>query len=116
MSQEVSLPESREELDQIAAVLQAISHPTRLKILCFLGEQERIVNEILEQVGTTQSNISQHIDILRKVGVVQSRRAHNRVYCSLKREEMLPLVAQIRRIFCSEGEGSGSTVLSWEVI
>lgn len=106
MVQEISLPESKEELIQVASVLQAISHPTRMKILCYLSEQERIVNDILEHTGTTQSNISQHIDVLRKAGVVKSRRSHNKVYCSLQTEEMMPLIGQIKKIFCAESEKS----------
>lgn len=102
MTEDVALPNSRAELNQIAQALQAIGHPTRLKILCFLGDQERIVNEILDHVGTTQSNISQHIEVLRKAGVVCSRRSQNKVYCSLQTRDMLPLVTQIRNIFCEE--------------
>ena len=104
--QELSLPDNKEELTQVATVLQAIGHPTRLKILCFLGDQEKIVNDILEHVGTTQSNVSQHIDVLRRSGVIQSRRSHNKVYCSLQNEEMIPLVGQIKKIFCPESEKS----------
>lgn len=102
VTQDVDLPNNLAELNQIALALHAIGHPTRLKILCFLGDQERIVNEILDHVGTTQSNVSQHIEVLRKAGVVFSRRSQNRVYCSLQTREMLPLVNQIRNIFCEE--------------
>lgn len=104
MTAEIDLPDNRAELNQIAQALHAISHPTRLKILCFLGNRERIVNEILDHVGSTQSNVSQHIEVLRKAGVVSSRRSQNRVYCSLQTREMLPLVNQIRNIFCEEAQ------------
>jgi len=112
--QEITLPESKGEINQIASILQAISHPTRLKILCFLGEDEKIVNDILDHVGTTQSNISQHVDVLRKSGVVQSRRSHNKVYCSLQNDEMMPLIGQIKRIFCS-GEQNRESIADWQL-
>ncbi len=100
MEQEATLPSKKEDIQTISSALHAISHPTRLKILCFLGQDEKIVNEILDHVGSTQSNISQHIEVLRKSGILQSRRAHNRVYCSVKEAELLPIIAKIREIFC----------------
>lgn len=109
----VVLPDNQTEIKQIAQVLQAISHPTRLKILCFLGEEEKIVNEVLDHVGTTQSNISQHIEVLRKAGVVGSRRSRNRVYCFLQTRDMLPLVAQIRGTFCQGEQESHGFTRNW---
>jgi len=101
MEKEFELPHDQGEIRQISSALQAISHPTRLKILCFLGDQEKIVNEILEHAGSTQSNISQHLDVLRKAGVIQSRRVHNKVYCSVQTEDMQPLIVKIKELFCS---------------
>jgi predicted transcriptional regulator len=45
-----------------------MSHPLRLKILCVLGDKEVSVQDIVENVGTSQSNISQHLAILRDKG------------------------------------------------
>ena len=107
MAQEVDLPTESSEMNLIAAVLQAIGHPTRLKILCFLGDEEKIVSDVLNHVGSTQSNISQHIQVLRRAGVLQSRREHNKVYCSIQTEEVLPLINQIKNIFCEKQTESG---------
>ena len=104
MIQDLNLPSKMEEIQQIAAAMHAISHPTRLKILCFLGDHEKIVNEILEHAGSTQSNISQHIEVLRKAGIIHSRRAHNRVYCSVKTTDLLPIITKIRELFCDTEE------------
>jgi len=98
--------DNKEELTQTASTLQALSHPMRLKILCLLGDEEMIVNEILDHVGSTQSNVSQHVEVLRKAGIVKSRRVHNKIYCSVKTDEMMPLISQIKKIFCTEEEKS----------
>ncbi len=66
--------------------LKAISHPLRLKILCVLGKGEMSVQEILKSVGTTQSNVSQHLSLLKDKGIVASRKDANRVYYSLYNE------------------------------
>jgi len=57
-----------------ARALKSISHPLRLKILCVVGDQESCVQEIVDAVGTSQSNISQHLAILRDKGVLLTRK------------------------------------------
>ncbi len=107
MEQEIVLPTETEDIQKISTALHAISHPTRLKILCFLGDQEHIVTEILEHTGSTQSNVSQHIEVLRKAGVLESRRVHNRVYCSVKTADLLPIIGKIREVFCDSAKQPG---------
>lgn len=74
----VPIPE--EEIDLACRTLKAIAHPLRLKILCVLGAYERTVQEIVNEVGTTQSNVSQHLAILRDKGMLSSRKDANKVY------------------------------------
>ena len=69
-----------EDIQQSAQAIKAIAHPLRLKILCVLGDREISVQDIVEQVGTSQSNISQHLAILRAKGVLATRKDANRVY------------------------------------
>ncbi|MCF6188927.1 MAG: metalloregulator ArsR/SmtB family transcription factor [Cocleimonas sp.] len=73
-------------MEDASRSLKAISHPLRLKILCVLGEGELSVQDILFTVGTTQSNVSQHLCLLKDKGVVKSRKDANRVYYSIKDE------------------------------
>jgi ArsR family transcriptional regulator len=73
-------------MEDASRSLKAISHPLRLKILCVLGKGELSVQDILKTVGTTQSNVSQHLCLLKDKGVVSSRKDANRVYYSIKDE------------------------------
>ena len=50
-----------------ANALKAMAHPLRWKILCSLGESELSVGEIVERTGTSQSNISQHLEKYRRL-------------------------------------------------
>jgi len=59
-----------EDISRASRSLKAMSHPLRLKILCTLGDQEVSVQDIVEAVGTSQSNISQHLAILRDKGIL----------------------------------------------
>lgn len=61
-------------LRRIAERLKAIAEPTRLKILHALDDRELSVGEILAAVGSSQANVSKHLAVLRREGVVGSRR------------------------------------------
>jgi len=79
-----------------------MAHPLRLKILCALKDGELPVLEIVKRVGSSQSNISQHIDILRTKGIVESRRDGNKILCKVKDVKVLKLVADVQIVFCSD--------------
>ncbi len=65
---------------KIADVLKAIADPTRLKILHCIQYGERCVSDILEAVGGSQANISKHLSVLKRAGLVASRREGLNVY------------------------------------
>ncbi len=82
--------------------LKAISHPLRLKILCMLGENEVSVQDIVENVGTSQSNISQHLALLREKGILTTRKEANRVFYRVDDARMLKLIVVMQGLFCSD--------------
>ena len=59
-----------EDIERASRSLKAMSHPLRLKILCTLKNKEVSVQDIVDNVGTSQSNISQHLAILRDKGIL----------------------------------------------
>ena len=71
-----------------------------MKILCTLGGQEVSVQEIVDFVGTSQSNISQHLAILRDKGILASRKDANRVYYRVTDTRTLQLIGMMREVFC----------------
>ncbi|MDO8292379.1 MAG: metalloregulator ArsR/SmtB family transcription factor [Gallionella sp.] len=95
------LIDREEDIQQAAQAIKAIAHPLRLKILCVLGDQEISVQDIVEQVGTSQSNISQHLAILRDKGVLATRKDANRVYYRIGDLRTLKLVGMMRDVFCT---------------
>jgi ArsR family transcriptional regulator len=92
-----------EDIDRASRSLKAMSHPLRLKILCTLGDKEISVQDIVDQVGTSQSNISQHLAILRDKGILDSRKDANRVYYRVGDARTLRLIDMMREVFCSTG-------------
>jgi len=96
----LDLIDQQEHIETAARALKAISHPLRLKILCVVGAQEVCVQDIVEAVGTSQSNISQHLAILRDKGVLNTRKDANRVYYRIADARTLQLIALMREVFC----------------
>ena len=90
-----------EDVQTASRSLKAISHPLRLKILCVLGENEVSVQDIVEHVGTSQSNISQHLAILREKGILSSRKEANRVFYRVGDARTLKLIDMMQEVFCS---------------
>jgi DNA-binding transcriptional ArsR family regulator len=94
------LIDKQDHIEMAARALKAISHPLRLKILCVVGDDEVCVQDIVDAVGTSQSNISQHLAILRDKGVLQTRKDANRVFYRVVDQRTLQLIGLMREVFC----------------
>jgi ArsR family transcriptional regulator len=90
-----------EDINRASRSLKAMSHPLRLRILCTLGDQEVSVQDIVESVGTSQSNISQHLAILRDKGILASRKDANKVFYRVSDTRTLRLIGMMQEVFCS---------------
>jgi DNA-binding transcriptional ArsR family regulator len=90
----------REQIERMARSMRAIAHPLRLKMLCVLGEHELSVQDVVEAVGTSQSNVSQHLAILREKGILKARKNANRVYYSVSDQRILQLLLTMREVLC----------------
>lgn len=95
-----SLLGSDENIDRASRSLKAMSHPLRLKILCVLGENELSVQQIVDAVGTSQSNISQHLSTLRDRGILDSYKDANRVFYMVGDSRTLKLISMMKEVFC----------------
>jgi ArsR family transcriptional regulator len=97
----IKLIDNEEDLSVTAASIKAMSHPLRLKILCALAKGELSVQDIVAQVGSTQSNISQHLAILRYKNLLVTQKDANHVYYRISDSRTLKLVSMVRNVFCS---------------
>ncbi len=95
------LIEKDEDILQASMAIKAIAHPLRLKILCVLGDKEISVQDIVDNVGTSQSNISQHLAILRDKDVLAIRKDGNRIYYRIGDPRTIKMVAMMREVFCT---------------
>ncbi|HPO46766.1 MAG TPA: metalloregulator ArsR/SmtB family transcription factor, partial [Spirochaetota bacterium] len=74
---------SDDQVNQTSEILKSIAHPIRLKILCFLMDGEKTVGEIEKEFGSSISNISQHLTVLRKIYMVNRRKEANFMFYSI---------------------------------
>ena len=90
------------DIDTASRALKAMAHPLRLKILCILGANKEVsVQELVERVGTSQSNISQHLSILRDKNILISRKDANKVFYRIGEDSILHLIEAMQNAFCS---------------
>jgi len=80
-----------EAMLEVAAYFQALSEPTRLNILNLLREGERNVGELAQLCGFTAANISRHLTLLTKHGLVARESRGTSVYYRIADESIYAL-------------------------
>ena len=80
---------NQENLDTATELLRAIAHPLRLAIIQFIDQKKLInVNKIYNTLKLEQSITSQHLRILRNVGLVDTKREGKFIYYSLNYDKI----------------------------
>lgn len=95
-----------EKLEVSAALLRALAHPLRLKILAFIDKNQSInVNKIYSSLDLEQSITSQHLRILRLADLVKTEREGKYIHYSVDYERVEKTVKAIQYFL---GEKAGS--------
>ena len=105
---------TKENLDMTLYEMQAeisktLSHPLRVAIIHYLKDGEKTVNDLTQTLGASQSNISQHLALLRQRQIVKTRKEGSTVYyrvaspkisqaCDMVREVLLEQLNQKQEI------------------
>lgn len=90
----------QQSADQASQLLKSLSHPDRLMLLCQLTQGEYCVSELEEQVGLGQPSLSQQLGILRKDGLVMTRREGKQIYYSIVSDDALAVLQVLYSRFC----------------
>ena len=80
-----------EALQEVAAYFQTLSEPTRLQILNYLREGERNVGELAQLCGYTAANVSRHLNMLTKHGMVARETRGTSVYYRIADDQIYAL-------------------------
>jgi DNA-binding transcriptional ArsR family regulator len=87
-----------EIFERQARICKAFAHPGRLRILDLLGQGERGSSELQEALGISKTSLSQHLSVLKSVGVLATRREGKQIYCSLAMPEVKQACQLIRKV------------------
>jgi DNA-binding transcriptional ArsR family regulator len=92
-----------------AEISKTLAHPLRIAILHYLKDGEKTVNDLTQTLGASQSNISQHLALLRQRQIVKTRREGATIYyrvaspkisqaCDMVREVLLEQLGQKQKM------------------
>jgi len=87
-----------EIFERQARICKAFAHPGRLQILDLLGQGERGSSELQGALGISKTSLSQHLSVLKSVGVLTTRREGKQIYCSLAMPEVKQACQLIRKV------------------
>jgi DNA-binding transcriptional ArsR family regulator len=82
-------------------LLKALANRHRLMILCQLSEKERSVGELAELLDLRDSTVSQHLALLRKDGLVTTRREAQTVWYAIASPAARRMIETLYRIYCA---------------
>jgi DNA-binding transcriptional ArsR family regulator len=81
-----------DHLDITAKFIRGFADKTRLLILHSLIKEEKTVTQIVEEIGASQSRVSQHLACLRDCGILGSRQDGKYVFYSIKGKDIISLL------------------------
>ena len=100
---ELDLPAMRAHAGEAVTMLKLLGNEDRLMLLCQLTEGERTVGELEQLTGIGQPTLSQQLGVLRRDGLVQTRREGKFIWYQLADDRALQLMQAIHRLFCKQG-------------
>src|SRR5438309_8057287 len=93
------LPGTSRPISELKAELfRALAHPARIRVLEVLAEGERSVGEMQPLVGIESSHLSQQLGVLRRAGLVVTRKEGSSVYYAIRDPDLVELLAVAKRV------------------
>lgn len=96
----MDLEAMRTHANQAVTMLKLLGNTDRLMLLCQLAMQERTVGELEQLAGVSQPTLSQQLAVLRREGVVSTRREGKFIWYQLTDQRALQLMQAIQILFC----------------
>ncbi|MDO6564914.1 metalloregulator ArsR/SmtB family transcription factor [Amphritea sp. 1_MG-2023] len=90
----------KENSANAAKLMKALGNESRLLILCYLDGKELSVTELNDCLDLSQSALSQHLAVLRKDGLVSTRRESQTIYYSLAGDTATRIIHTLHEMYC----------------
>ena len=98
----IDIDQLRNNADAAGQLLKALGNPDRLLLLCQLVGGEMNVGELEERLEIVQPTLSQQLGVLRREGLVDTRRDGRQIYYSISSPEALAVIETLYHLFCSK--------------
>ncbi|WHI46474.1 metalloregulator ArsR/SmtB family transcription factor [Microbulbifer sp. EKSA008] len=101
-TEHLDLNKMRDSAGQAAAMLRSLANQDRLLLLCQLSQEELNVGELEERLGIHQPSLSQQLGVLRREGLVETRREGKNVFYRVADPRVLALLQTLYQLYCAE--------------
>lgn len=99
--QAASAADMARHAEAAAALLKALAHPARLRVLCRLVEGECSVGELQPLVGLSMSALSQHLAVLREMALVTTRRESQTIHYAIAPGPGMGVLGALHDAYCA---------------
>jgi DNA-binding transcriptional ArsR family regulator len=96
----MNLKRMRENAPRVSELMKVLANEHRLMILCHLAEGEKSVGALAELLNVRQAALSQQLALLRKDGLVQTRRQAQNIFYSLAQDDVRSLMGFLYQTYC----------------
>ena len=100
MEKPLNIKEMKRHAGEAEQLLKALANSNRLLILCSLAEGEQSVGELNERISLSQSALSQHLAVLRRDGLVETRREAQTIYYRLAEGYAARVIELLHDLYC----------------
>jgi DNA-binding transcriptional ArsR family regulator len=89
-----------EKILQATDLLKIVANENRLNILCELRDNSMCVSDILKKLNLSQSALSQHLALMREVGIVRTKRVAQSIYYELASPLIADIIKTLHKHYC----------------
>lgn len=99
---EIDIDQLRKAAGAATALLRTLAHEDRLLLLCQLSQGEMCVSDLEVELGIFQPSLSQHLGVLRRQGLVSTRREGKNIFYRVADEKALAVLQTLYELFCAK--------------
>jgi len=99
-TQNLDMSQMRASAGQATEVLRSLAHEDRLLLLCQLSQEELCVSELEQALDIRQPSLSQQLGVLRRKGLVSTRREGKHIYYRVADPKVLALLQTLYQLYC----------------
>ena len=98
----IDIDQLRDNADEAGQLLKALGNPDRLLLLCQLVAGEMNVGELEDRLKIVQPTLSQQLGVLRREGLVDTRRDGRQIYYSISSPQALAVIETLYTLYCPQ--------------